>query len=219
MISSVAVVFVLVFIQVRNLSRTYYQIKDKNLELNNQNEMLKTLANIDHLTTLFNRKFLFEYGEQAIKNAQFVKKRLAFAMINLEDFDYVLERLGRNQADNVLQELSNMFLKIKRKDDIVIRYGGSEFIIIFDDIRPDLDFQNLMSRYRERTKLSMSIDGEEFILSYNTGVAFMPDDGNDVRALVEKADRALNQAKREGKGKIKFYGNLEEVTNTQRLKV
>jgi diguanylate cyclase (GGDEF)-like protein len=140
-------------------------------------------------------------------------------MINLEDFDYVLERLGRNQADNVLQELSNMFLKIKRKDDIVIRYGGSEFIIIFDDIRPDLDFKNLMSRYRERTKLSMSIDGEEFILSYNTGVAFMPDDGNDVRALVEKADRALNQAKREGKGKIKFYGNLEEVTNTQRLKV
>ena len=118
-----------------------------------------------------------------------------------------------------MQELSNMFLKIKRKDDIVIRYGGSEFIIIFDDIRPDLDFQNLMSRYRERTKLSMSIDGEEFILSYNTGVAFMPDDGNDVRALVEKADRALNQAKREGKGKIKFYGNLEEVTNTQRLKV
>ena len=219
MISSVAVVFVLVFIQVRNLSRTYYQIKDKNLELNNQNEMLKTLANIDHLTKLFNRKFLFDYGEQAIKNAQFVKKRLAFAMINLEEFDYVLERLGRNQADNILQELSNMFLKIKRKDDIVIRYGGSEFIIIFDDIRPDLDFQNLMSRYRERTKLSISIDGQEFILSYNTGVAFMPDDGSDVRTLVEKADRALNQAKREGKGNIKFYANLEEVTNTQRLKI
>jgi diguanylate cyclase (GGDEF)-like protein len=201
------------------LSRTYYQIKDKNLELNNQNEMLKTLANIDHLTQLFNRKFLFEYGEQAIKNALFIKKRLAFAMIDLEDFDFVLERLGRSRSDIVLQDLSNTFLKIKRKDDIVIRYGGSEFMIIFDDIRPDLDFENLMNRYRERTKLSLQIDGQEFVLSYNAGIAFMPDDGNDVRTLVEKADRALNQAKREGKGRIKFYGKLEEVTLTQRLEV
>ena len=219
MISSVSIVFILVFFQVRNLSRTYYQIKDRNLELNNQNEMLKTLSNIDHLTQLFNRKFLFEYGEQAIKNAQFVKKRLAFAMIDLEDFDYVLERLGRNQADIALQDLSNTLLKIKRKDDIIIRYGGSEFMIIFDNIRPELDFENLMMRYRERTKLSMSIDGQEFILSYNTGIAFMPDDGADIRTLVEKADRALNQAKREGKGKIKFYNKLEEVTNLQRLKI
>lgn len=211
MISSVAIVFILVFMQVRNLSRTYYQIKDKNLELNNQNEMLKTLANIDHLTKLFNRKFLFEYGEQAIKNALFVKKRLAFAMINLDQFDYVLEQVGRTQADNTLLEISNGFLQIKRKDDIVIRYGGSEFIIIFDDIRPDLDFENLMRRFRERTKFPMTIEGEEFIVSFNTGIAFMPDDGSDIHTLVEKADRALAEARREGKGKIKFYNKLEDA--------
>jgi len=212
MISSVAIVFMLVFMQVRNLSRTYYQIKDKNLELNNQNEMLKTLANIDHLTNLFNRKFLFEYGEQAIKNAKFVKKRLAFAMLNLDDFDYILERLGRNQADNVLLEISNRFLQIKRKDDIVIRYGGGEFIIIFDDIRPELDFENLMHRFRERSKFPVAIDGEQFIVTFSSGVAFMPDDGGDIHTLVEKTDRALNQARREGKEMIKFYANLEKMS-------
>ncbi len=210
MISSVAIVFILVFMQVLNLSRTYYQIKDKNLELNNQNEMLKTLANIDHLTQLFNRKFLFEYGEQAIKNAKFVKKRLAFAMVNLDEFDFVLDRLGRNQADNALLEISNGFLQIKRKDDIVIRYGGSEFIIIFDDIRPELDFESLMRRFRERTRFPMMIDGEEFIVTFSSGIAFMPDDGSDIHTLVEKADRALNQARREGNGKIKFFTDLEE---------
>lgn len=217
MIISVAVVFVLVFMQVRNLSRTYYQIKDKNLELNNQNEMLKTLANIDHLTQLFNRKFLFEYGEQAIKNARFVRKRLAFVMLYLDEFDYVLDRLGRNEADNALREIANGFLQIKRKDDIVIRYGGSEFIIIFDDIRPELDFESLLRRFRERTRLPVTIDGQEFIISYSSGVAFMPDDGSEVHVLVEKADRALNLARREGKGMIRFHNQVNETISLEPL--
>jgi diguanylate cyclase (GGDEF)-like protein len=205
MLGSVSFVYILVFLQVLNLTKSYYQVKNKNLELNNQNEMLNTLANIDHVTKLFNRKFLYEFGEQALKNALFIKKRLAVAMINLDDFDIVLSMLNRQEADDVLLEISNAFLKIKRKDDIVIRYGDSEFVIIFDDIREELDFAGLMDRFREKTKFPISFGKLEMIITFSAGIAFLPDDGNDINTLVEKADQALIQAKIEGKEKIKIY--------------
>jgi diguanylate cyclase (GGDEF)-like protein len=207
-IVSVSVVFILVFLQVRNLSRTYYQVKDKNQELNNQNEMLKTLTNIDHVTKLFNRKFLFEYGEQAIKNALFIKKRLAFALISLDDVQYIYSHLTRQEIDQVLVDISNSFLRIKRKDDIVIRYGDSEFVIIFDDIREELDFEGLMARFRENTKLPVIIDDKEFTVSFSTGIAFLPDDGTDVNVLVEKADEALTEAKHNGYEQIRIFSKL-----------
>lgn len=208
MLASVSIVYILVFFQVMNLTKSYYQVKNKNLELNNQNEMLKTLANIDHVTKLFNRKFLFEFGEQALKNALFIKKRLAIAMIKLDDFDIVLGMLNRQEADDVLLEISNSFLKIKRKDDIVIRYGDSEFVIIFDDIRADLDFKSLLDRFREKTKFPIRMGKLEMIVSFSAGISFLPDDGSDIDVLVEKADQALIQARLEGKETIKIYSEI-----------
>lgn len=208
MLASVSIVYILVFFQVLNLTKSYYQVKNKNLELNNQNEMLKTLANIDHVTKLFNRKFLFEFGEQALKNALFIKKRLAVAMIKLDDFDIVLGMLTRQEADDVLLEISNSFLKIKRKDDIVIRYGDSEFVIIFDDIRADLDFKSLLDRFREKTKFPIRMGKLEMIVSFSAGISFLPDDGSDIDVLVEKADQALIQARLEGKETIKIFSEL-----------
>lgn len=208
MLASVSIVYILVFFQVMNLTKSYYQVKNKNLELNNQNEMLKTLANIDHVTKLFNRKFLFEFGEQALKNALFIKKRLAIAMIKLDDFDIVLGMLNRQEADEVLLEISNSFLKIKRKDDIVIRYGDSEFVIIFDDIREDLDFKSLLDRFREKTKFPIRMGKLEMIVSFSAGISFLPDDGSDIDVLVEKADQALIQARLEGKETIKIYSEI-----------
>jgi diguanylate cyclase (GGDEF)-like protein len=205
MLASMSIVYILVFLQVLNLTKSYYQVKNKNLELNNQNEMLKTLANIDHVTKLFNRKFLFEFGEQALKNALFIKKRLAIAMIKLDDFDIVLGMLNRQETDDVLLEISNSFLKIKRKDDIVIRYGDSEFVIIFDDIRADLDFKSLLDRFREKTKFPIRMGKLEMIVSFSAGISFLPDDGTDINTLVEKADRALIQARLEGKETIRIY--------------
>jgi len=208
MLASMSIVYILVFLQVLNLTKSYYQVKNKNLELNNQNEMLKTLANIDHVTKLFNRKFLFEFGEQALKNALFIKKRLAIAMIKLDDFDIVLGMLNRQEADEVLLEISNSFLKIKRKDDIVIRYGDSEFVIIFDDIRADLDFKSLLDRFREKTKFPIRMGKLEMIVSFSAGISFLPDDGIDINTLVEKADQALIQARLEGKETIKIYSEI-----------
>jgi diguanylate cyclase (GGDEF)-like protein len=208
MLASVSIVYILVFFQVLNLTKSYYQVKNKNLELNNQNEMLKTLANIDHVTKLFNRKFLFEFGEQALKNALFIKKRLAIAMIKLDDFDIVLGMLNRLEVDEVLVEISNSFLKIKRKDDIVIRYGDSEFVIIFDDIREDLDFKSLLDRFREKTKFPIRMGKLEMVVSFSAGISFLPDDGSDINILVEKADQALTQARLEGKESIKIYSEI-----------
>jgi diguanylate cyclase (GGDEF)-like protein len=208
MLGSVSFVYILVFLQVLNLTKSYYQMKNKNLELNNQNEMLKTLANIDHITKLFNRKFLFEFGEQALKNALFIKKRLAIAMIKLDDFDIVLSMLTRQEADVVLLEISNAFLKIKRKDDIVIRYGDSEFVIIFDDIRQELDFKSLLDRFRDKTKFPIRMGKLEMIVSFSAGISFLPDDGTDINTLVEKADLALIQARLEDKETIKIYSEI-----------
>lgn len=205
MLISVTVVYILVFIQMMNLSKSYYQVKNKNMELNNQNELLKTLANIDHVTKVFNRKFLYEFGDQALKNALFVRKRLAVVLINLDDFDIVLSMLTRSEADEVLLDVANAFLDIKRKDDIVTRYGDSEFVIIFDDIRADLDFVNLLNRFREKTKVTIKRGKLEMVITFSAGIAFLPDHGSDIHALVEKADAALIQARLQGKGSIKIY--------------
>lgn len=208
MLGSISLVYILVFLQVLNLTKSFYQVKNKNLELNNQNEILKTLANTDHVTQLFNRKFLYEFGEQALKNALFIRKRLAIAMIKLDDFDILLSMLTRQEADKILQDVANVFLNIKRKDDIVIRYGDSEFVIIFDDIRPDLNFEQLMERFREKAKFPVSLGKLEMIVSFSTGIAFLPDDGGDINTLVEKADQALIQARLAGKEAIKLFTSL-----------
>ena len=129
-------------------------------------------------------------------------------MIKLDDFEILLSMLSRQEADDVLLEISDAFLKIKRKDDIVIRYGDSEFVIIFDDIRAELDFKSLLDRFREKTKFPIRMGKLEMIVSFSAGISFLPDDGTDINTLVERADQALIQARLEGKETIKIYSEI-----------
>lgn len=84
-------------------------------------------------------------------NTLFIKKCLAFALISPDDIHYIYSHLTRQEIDQVLLDISNRFLKSKRKDDIVTRNGANEFVIIFDDICEEPDFEGLMAHFRKHT--------------------------------------------------------------------
>ena len=121
----------------------------QNSRLEDMNNMLLEASLTDSLTGLRNRRFLFE---QVTKDIAMVRRRyldleegvenikifdLAFMMVDLDHFKAINDSCGHLAGDQVLLEIRDVFLKVVRDSDIVIRWGGDEFLIIARDSDPD----------------------------------------------------------------------------------
>ena len=152
------------------------------------------LLYIDSLTNVFNRRYYDEHfqGEENIQ---------AFVMIDVDNFKQINDTYGHNVGDIVLQSIAQTILSCVRKTDSVIRYGGDEFVIIFNSMPADV-FEQKLERIRHSVDI-LKVDGHpEIHMSVSIGGAYGM---GKPKELFKVADSMMYQAKiTKNKAAIRF---------------
>ncbi|MBI5408978.1 MAG: diguanylate cyclase [Nitrospirae bacterium] len=163
---------------------------------------LRESALKDSLTGLYNRRFLQEYTETLVAGVLRRKKNVGLMMCDLDFFKQVNDLYGHNVGDNVLKETSEIIRKCVRSSDLVIRFGGEEFLVLMLDINGG-ETINVAEKIRdalEKTKIKVS-DGI-IKKTISLGVSEFPIDTESFWQAIKFADVALYKAKETGRNKV-----------------
>jgi len=166
-------------------------------------EALRTQSIKDPLTGLYNRRYLEETMERETRRAVRAEQGLGVLMLDLDHFKKFNDTHGHDAGDTVLRETASFLLKSVRAEDIVCRFGGEEFVVIL----PVADLKVTQARAeRIRTRLrelTVMHQGQSLgMVTVSVGVAELPQHGASAKELLEAADAALYQAKREGRDRV-----------------
>nr|WP_290368745.1 cache domain-containing protein [Vibrio marisflavi] len=174
-------------------------------ELQSSRQKLEEIATLDSLTKLPNRLMLEERIQNAIDDSHKKNKLLAVLFVDLDDFKKVNDQHGHHIGDELLKSISRKFEKVLDDKDILIRFGGDEFILCF----PLLES---VDQARQKAQWLCDVMKDEFILlgtvvntSCSVGVAMFPSDGTTPRELLSKADIVLYRSKEYSKGSVMFF--------------
>lgn len=165
----------------------------------NAEEKFIYLAHHDTLTGLANRRKFSDKLTSAIPRAKRNSNKLAVLFIDLDRFKAINDSLGHTMGDEVLKKVSTLFKKNIREVDTIARSGGDEFLILIEDVK-DLKFviticQNIINILQQ----PMYINKHELFISSSIGVSIYPDDAINEESLIQNADTAMYQAKRNGR--------------------
>ncbi len=162
---------------------------------------LRTMMTSDGLTGLLNHTTIKERLEKEIQLADQNHMPLCYAMIDLDYFKDVNDRHGHAIGDKVLKSLARMLRQRLRRTDLIGRYGGEEFAIIFPNTFID-DAVSIMGRLREGfSKVHHRGADGTFSITYSCGVADYPR-FRSASKISLAADRALYEAKHAGRNKV-----------------
>ncbi len=161
-------------------------------------ETLREMATIDPLTSLYNRRRFSEFLDHEIDRAKRYKTDLSIIMFDIDHFKKINDTYGHGEGDNVLRMLGARMKDIVRKSDIVARWGGEEFIVLA--VNTNLrNAQIVAEKIRSDVENLHLTSGPGFTVS--AGVAQF-NDKDDANSLINRADKALYQAKNSGRNQV-----------------
>lgn len=163
---------------------------------------VQELAIIDSLTKVFNRRYYLERFKEELERSQKFNYQFCCLMIDIDYFKEYNDRYGHIVGDAVLRELSGTIQQNIRQIDLMGRYGGEEFSVILSQTDKEAArFAAERIRQAIEEKRIRAYD-EELKITVSTGISAFPDDGKDMKTLIDKADTALYRAKEEGRNKV-----------------
>lgn len=205
-------------IQVEFVSNVYWAGAEKVIQCNirditerkqAQDALLKSEALLreqsvrDHLTGLFNRRYMEETLDRELLRASRQGLSLGVMMLDADDFKRFNDIWGHAAGDAVLRELGNLFLRHVRGEDIPCRYGGDEFIIVLPDASREMTRERAERLCEHARHLPIQFEGQTLeAVTLSLGVAVFPEDGVTSEAVLRAADAALYRTKREGLGRV-----------------
>jgi diguanylate cyclase (GGDEF)-like protein len=187
------------------VARVRVQLKIKSLqdELKKANELLKKLTNIDHLTNLFNRRYLAEILEGEFFRARRNKEYLSLVIFDIDYFKKVNDTYGHQNGDVVLAAVAGLAQRQLRAYDSAARYGGEEFVLVIPGTA--LAGAVMAAERLRQSVLEFSFPPpmEDLTVTISLGVATYPSPMVDsVDALFRRADEALYRAKQNGRNRV-----------------
>jgi diguanylate cyclase (GGDEF)-like protein len=174
------------------------KLDEINETLRSQNEELERLSTTDGLTGLANHRFLMQRLEEERIRARRSNRSFSVLMADVDHFKEYNDTFGHPAGDEVLKKVATILRDATREMDCAARYGGEEFAVVM----PETNVAGAIAvaeRIRERTGRE-KFPGRQITLSI--GVAEFPADGDAPQAVVAAADRALYQAKRDGRDRV-----------------
>ncbi|WP_306393892.1 sensor domain-containing diguanylate cyclase [Telluria beijingensis] len=178
------------------------RMQHKKQELEQALETIRTLATIDELTTLANRRHM-----NALLSAEERRQppgaRSCVALLDLDYFKQVNDRHGHALGDAVLREFAHAARGALRTNDTLARWGGEEFLLLLPDAAPQ-DAQRVLERMAERVH-ALRVEGLDpaWRISFSAGLAARRD-GEPFTEAINRADKALYRAKAAGRDRIEL---------------
>ncbi|WP_159442907.1 sensor domain-containing protein [Selenihalanaerobacter shriftii] len=173
-------------------------------------EKINYMAYHDTLTDLPNRNLLNKLLEEFIVDTTEEQQKLAILFIDLDRFKMINDTIGHDIGDMVLQQAAERLIKSTRKDDIVARFGGDEFIVGMKDInRGEVD--KVAQRIIDEFSNPFIVDNYEVFTTPSIGISLYPNNADNVERLIKYADIAMYSVKESGKNDYQFFNyNLDE---------
>lgn len=172
--------------------------------VNSLQEKLQQEAIHDSLTNLFNRRFLDETLPIELARLKRENSPMTILMLDIDHFKNINDNYGHQVGDTVLQSVSNTLKTSVRAGDIVCRYGGEEFILVF----PGMNAENARTRAEKLRVMiaSQTVSERDQLISVtiSIGGSVFPNDGNSSDELISVADLALYRAKQNGRNRVEF---------------
>ena len=178
-------------------------LQDKILRIEELQSELQEQAVRDPLTNLYNRRYLASVLADLVALAQRTEQPLSVAMLDLDRFKRVNDEFGHPFGDYVLATMSRLLEDHTRASDIVCRYGGEEFCVVFphtDAADAHAKIEDLLKRLSVR-----SIERGACLqkgVTFSAGVAAFPAHGLTPEEVIAAADRALYDAKQSGRARV-----------------
>ncbi|MEA3383611.1 MAG: GGDEF domain-containing protein [Campylobacterota bacterium] len=173
-------------------------------------QILERNAQTDPLTNLFNRKYLENYIDSTLYNGALKNTPCAVMMVDIDFFKLINDNYGHDIGDIAIKTISNTLMDVVNDKDVVIRFGGEEFIVVLVDVT-----EEKMMEVAENIRIAFSqqkiqAGAETFSKTVSIGTALFPNKSHDFWKYVKQSDIALYQAKQTGRNKVvKFEDGME----------
>lgn len=162
-------------------------------------QYLRTLATVDILTGLPNRRNFHTLLARASERALRSHEPFGLLFIDLDNFKYINDSLGHDAGDRLLRKAAQVLRSVIGANGEVCRLGGDEFTVLLPGVASAVQAQRIADRVVAALRAPLSIDGLEMQTRVSAGVALMPEHAQTASDLMRFADLALYEAKRSGK--------------------
>jgi diguanylate cyclase (GGDEF)-like protein len=172
------------------------------LETKRLMESLRDSTLLDPMTGLHNRRFLEQYVDTLVAGVQRKQAHVAILMLDLDYFKMVNDTYGHDAGDAVLKALSTVLKQAVRASDLVIRYGGEEFLIVLVDSEGAMADRVAENIRLAVENLKVQVSGIVIQKTISIGISDFPSDSETFWQAVKFADVALYQAKEQGRNRV-----------------
>jgi diguanylate cyclase (GGDEF)-like protein/PAS domain S-box-containing protein len=188
------------------------QLLEKQLHLDH-------LAHHDQLTGLPNRLYLAAHLPGAIEDARRSTELLAVLFLDLDRFKHINDSRGHETGDKLLKAVAQRIKATVRAEDVVVRMGGDEFIVILKNVRGPTEVNETAGRINEALSVPVAVDGRPLVTTVSIGVSLYPRDGTDMGELLRHSDTAMYQAKDRGRNNYQQFSPAMDRKLKERMAI
>ena len=157
---------------------------------------------IDELTQIYNRKFLDDNLPRFFQNFKRSKEPFSICLIDLDHFKEINDTYGHLMGDKVLRDFAQFIKQSIRSLDMLYRYGGEEFILVFPNTTSEAAKNRLTQFNDDFSKNVFTYKDQSFTVTFSAGVFMVTDDSITVKEAIDTADSLLYVAKRNGRARV-----------------
>jgi diguanylate cyclase (GGDEF)-like protein len=168
---------------------------------------IKKMSITDEYTGLYNARYLHDILPGLMHQADKKGTSVAVGFIDIDDFKHVVDSYGHLAGSRVLKEIGQTITQSLRKEDLLIKYGGDEYVLILPGRGKEEALQvskKILNKIRAASYLQQ--EGESVKVTASVGIAIYPDDAPTSKDLLLRADDSMYKIKKSTKNDIGLFG-------------
>jgi diguanylate cyclase (GGDEF)-like protein len=202
-----------------------YTVNDVSVRRKIESQLLEKQQHLDHLahhdqlTGLPNRLFLAAHLPGAIDEARTGGTMLAVLFLDLDHFKHINDTRGHETGDKLLKTVAQRVRATVREEDVVVRMGGDEFIVVLKTVKSPTLINETAGRITETLGAPVVVDGRPLVTTVSIGVSLFPRDGANMGELLRHSDTAMYQAKDRGRNNFQLFSPVMDRKLKERVAI